>query len=275
MPRLFVLDIKQEVAYQAQQSTAYHAKIEEEFGALKINSKLEGSHQFSLLWTSRQVVASLSLLSLQSMPPKKAPGPKYPCGTCAKSASTNALLCNFCDMWHHATVECIPWHNEETIKTLMDICKEQSCWSCKKCSNIMKKLNGRLATVEKDLKEVKHELGEVKSKQSDTDLEVANLRKDVAQVRKSTSENSAKMSAEVLTEMKDREDRKHNVIILGLKESPDSTNTTEIQAAENDLLGKLFSDMELPAETSENITFRTRLGKVEAGRSPRLFLDKF
>ena len=83
----------------------------------------------------------------------------------------------------------------------------------------MKKLNVRLDTVEKDLKEVKHELGEVKSKQSDTDLEVANLRKDVAQVRKSTSENSAKMSAEVLTEMKDREDRKHNVIILGLKES--------------------------------------------------------
>ena len=178
-------------------------------------------------------------------------------------------------MWHHATVECIPWHTEETIKTLMDICKEQSCWSCKKCSNIMKKLNGRLATVEKDLKEVKHELGEVKAKQSDTDLEVANLRKDVAQVRKSTSENSAKMSAEVLTEMKDREDRKHNVIILGLKESPSSTNPTEMQAAENDLLNKLFSDMELPADTSEKIKFRTRLGKVEAGRGPRPFLVKF
>ena len=55
------------------------------------------------------------------MPPKKLP--KYPCGTCNKSATTNALLCNFCSMWHHATVDCIPWHSKETIDTLMEICK--------------------------------------------------------------------------------------------------------------------------------------------------------
>ena len=41
-----------------------------------------------------------TVLSLSTMPPI----PKYPCGTCSKSAATNSLLCIFCDMWHHTTV---------------------------------------------------------------------------------------------------------------------------------------------------------------------------
>ena len=80
---------------------------------------------------------------------------KVPCGTCSKSAQTNALLCNFFDMWHHATIECIPWHSKETIDTLMGICKETSCWTCQKCTGIMKKLNGRMAKLEKDVNDVK------------------------------------------------------------------------------------------------------------------------
>ena len=206
------------------------------------------------------------------MPPKKAP--KYPCGTCSKSATTNSLLCNFCDMWHHATVECIPWHSKETIGTLLDICKEQSCWTCQKCCVIMKKLNGRLAAIEKDVKEVKSDVEVMKTNQETTDGVVADLQSDVSEIRQSIKKKSSSVSDEVLAEMKDREDRKHNAVVIGIKESS-STDKEEVHAEENELLNQLFSNMGInPDTTAENIKFKTRLGTKEAGKK-RPFLLKF
>ena len=206
------------------------------------------------------------------MPPKSRV--KFPCGTCSKSANSNALLCNFCDMWHHATVECIPWHSKETINTLMDICKEQSCWTCQKCTGIMKKMNGRLAALEKNVKEVKVNVDAIQAQQEATDVEVKDVKKGISEIRESIAENSSTVSSTVLSEMKDREDRKHNIIVNGMNESS-ATEKEDVIAEENNILRKLFDKMEIDAKaTSENIKFKTRLGTKEPGKQ-RAFLVKF
>ena len=200
--------------------------------------------------------------------------PKYPCGTCSKSAQTNALLCNFCDMWDHATIECIPWHSKETINTLMEICKEQSCWTCQKCTGIMKKLNGRMVKLEKDVKEVQDNVEGIRTKLDTTDGVVAELQTELAEVRKSAAEESNTVQCEVLSEIKDREERKHNVIVNGLQEST-ATEKAALQVEENEHLDKLFTDMQLnPDTTSQRIKFKTRLGAKQPGK-PRPLLVKF
>jgi hypothetical protein len=64
------------------------------------------------------------------------------------------------------------------------------------------------------------------------------------------------------------------VIVLGIKESS-STEKAVIHAEENDLLDKLFSDMEInQTSTSDSIKFKARLGLKEPGKQ-RPFLLKF
>ena len=206
------------------------------------------------------------------MPPKK--GPQHPCGTCFKSAKHNSLLCNFCNMWHHATIDCIPWHTKETIDALLDICKDQSCWTCQKCTGIMKKLNGRLAKLEKDVSEVQSTVDDLSTKQESTEKTVSTLRQDFDSFKQTVTNDSAAEKVDVLTEMKDREDRKHNVIVNGLKESS-ATEKDAVHAEENALLDKVFTDMQMDATTtSTNIHFKTRLGAKQPGKQ-RPYLLKF
>ena len=206
------------------------------------------------------------------MPPKK--NPKFPCGTCNKSANTNALLCNFCDMWHHATTDCIPWHTKETIDALMTICKEQSCWSCQKCIGIMKKLNGRIAKLEKDVGAVKDDVKTLQEHQIDTDNDIIQLRKDLKEVKNSAATKADSEQTDILSEMKDREDRKCNIIIHGMIE-PTATEKEEVHRMENDSLRSIFQEMQTDTEQALNaIKFKSRLGAKQPGKH-RPFLVKF
>ena len=78
---------------------------------------------------------------------------------------------------------------------------------------------------------------------------VAELRTELSEVRKSAAEKSSTVQCEVLSEIKDREERKHNVIMIGLKEST-AVEKAEVQAEENDHLNNLFTDMQLNPETT-------------------------
>ena len=179
-------------------------------------------------------------------------------------------------MWHHATEDCIPWHTQETINALKEICKDQSCWSCQKCSGIMKKLNGRLAKLETDVKAVQDTVETLTSSQESSEEKVTKLRSDFDEFKGKFNNVSTpdEEKVSVLTEIKDRDERKFNLIVNGVKES-NATEKPEVQQEENELLNQLFSDMQMNAETtSDNIQFKTRLGTKQAGRN-RPFLLKF
>ena len=175
------------------------------------------------------------------MPPK----PKHPCGTCNKSAAKNSIKCNFCDFWHHASPECMVSHTVEQIEMLKELCKERTCWSCYKCSEIMKKLNGRLAAVEKDLNEVKKDLGEVKVKQTATDKIVGDMGTDVEKLKKSIKGNTSNTKSSIMSEMNQREARKSNIIIHGLPEPQveGAASKETIHAKEEETLNNLFVNM--------------------------------
>ena len=193
------------------------------------------------------------------MPPKKLP--KYPCGTSHKSAPTN-----FCDMWHHATTDCIPWHSKETIDALLTICKDQSCWNCNKCTGIMKKLNGRLAKLEKEVTDVKKDVETLQEHQETTDTVISELRNEVKEVKKSEASKATTEQSDVLSEMKDREERKLNIIIHGMKE-PDATEKQEIHRQENEQLSVIFHEMQIDEERAlEGIKFKSRLGSKQPGK---------
>lgn len=138
----------------------------------------------------------------------------------------------------------------------------------------MKKLNGRLAKLEKDVEEVKGDIETLETKQGTMEGDVTELKSNYTELKKDIAGKSSSDQSEVLSEMKDREERKFNVIINGLKESA-ATEKNEVYAEEDLLLNNLFNDMQIDAaSTSEKIKFKTRLGPKQPGKS-RPFLVKF
>ena len=139
----------------------------------------------------------------------------------------------------------------------------------------MKKMNGRLAALEKDAKQVKSTVNKLKIHQETTDGVLTEVRSTVSEVRQFVAGISNAVSAEVSAEMKDCEDRKHNILLIGMKEST-AAEKAEVLAEENGFLGQMFQDMGMdPADTSTNIKFKARLGHKELGKPPRPFLLKF
>ena len=138
----------------------------------------------------------------------------------------------------------------------------------------MKKLNGRLAKLEKDVSEVKDDVKTLQDQQKDTDAEITELRNDLKEVKKSDTAKATSEQSDVLSEMKDREERKLNIIIHGMKE-PDATEKEEVHKQENEHLRGIFQEMQVDVDRSlEGIKFKSRLGSKQTGKH-RPFQVKF
>ena len=96
-----------------------------------------------------------------------------------------------------------------------------------------------MAKLEKDVKEVQNKVTDIQTMQETTDGVVAELQTSVTEVKKSVTENSATIQNEILAEIKDREERKHNIVIHGIPESA-KAEKEEIQAEEDESLKKMF-----------------------------------
>ena len=136
----------------------------------------------------------------------------------------------------------------------------------------MKKLNGRLAKLEKEVKSVKDDVSSLTDRQSSTEKDVQAIQSEIKSLKETPKESDN--SEDVLAEMKDREERKLNVIINGVKEST-ASEKDQVQEEENNMLNELITNMQLDvAPTTEKIKFKTRLGPKKAGMQ-RPFLVKF
>ena len=200
---------------------------------------------------------------------------KHKCGTCNKSAAKNSILCNFCNLWHHATPECMVTFTKEQIDMLKELCKERTCWTCNKCSLIMKKLNGRMAALEKDLADVKKDITEVKDKQTNSDKALETVEKDVQTLKQKVDSGTSNTKASVMSEVNQREMRKNNLIIHGLQESDlqGAASRDVIVAEETVNLNGLLTSMSLNAtEISKTIKFRKRLGEKKPNKPRPLLL---
>ena len=201
---------------------------------------------------------------------------KYPCGTCGKSATKDAIECNFCGLWHHAKPECMLEFSKDQITMLKELCKDRTCWTCNKCGIIMKKLNGRMADLEKSVTTVKADIKTVQTKQTETDKVVDEIKQEVKSLSGKVDNNCGNVKASVMAEVNNRELRKLNLIIYGLNEqTPDGAESREVtMERDRAALDKLLSRMNLePSLVNESIKYRRRLGKREAGRTRPLLIS--
>ena len=194
---------------------------------------------------------------------------KQTCVGCKKkfTKSDYCVICGMCNFWYHKTCAGI---SDDIYKCIETYYKENShtFWNCMPCSTYakgitarMRELEGRIESVEKHQDEQDQELKTVNSKVDSTNKEVKKLAKKIEE---------AKSGANVLQELKERKNRRLNVILYGIGEAPgenptlDEKRTWDKKSCQN-----VFNALKLKIE-SNTLRFIRRIG--EKGEKPRPLL---
>ena len=194
---------------------------------------------------------------------------KQTCVGCKKkfTKSDYCVICGMCNFWYHKTCAGL---SDEIYKCIEAYCKDNphTFWNCMPCSAYakgitarMREIEGRLEVVEKHQEEQDQEMKTIKKNASDTNKEVKKLEKKIEEAKAGTS---------VLQELKERKNRRLNVIFYGIGEaegenpSLEERKTWDRQSCQN-----VFNALKLNIKAS-SLKFLRRIG--EKGERPRPLL---
>ena len=159
------------------------------------------------------------------MPPKK----QYPCLVCEKDVGgkTGSVQCNFCDKWVHPVCGGIS-------KPHMEILLENpsTTWTCKPCFGVSSKIKKEVQVLalkqeqcRKDIESNKEEIIKVKARMDQVEKKVEEISKD--EIVKASTDL-------VFKELRERENRKHNLVIHKIPELV-GNNVTNKDRKEHDV----------------------------------------
>ena len=211
------------------------------------------------------------------MPPRKQ---DFPCLKCNAHVKKNdhAIQCTLCDIWVHQ--KCVvPEMSTETFNLLVAQVKQNggTFWACISCRSFKAKLDKRLTLLERKVEDIDETV-------NGHDTSIKNLEKDVKELKKNTSKaaNAAEIqtvkddaSDAVLTELEEREKRKPNLIVHGIKEDEVADGRIR-KSAHLAKLQSLVDSLNLEIQLSTSLRFSKRLGeKSDTSTKPRPLLLSF
>ena len=203
-----------------------------------------------------------------------------PCVKCNIHVKKNdrAFQCSLCDIWVHQKCT-VPEMNPETFNLIVAQVKQNggTFWACISCRNFKAKFEKRLSSLEKWSVTADENISSNTSKITalETQLnDLASAKKNekplVAQNIKEDASNA------VLDELDEREKRKCNVIVHGLKEAANTvTDGKQRQSFDLENLQKIVSDLKLNIDMASSLKFSRRLGKKSDDTANRPFLLSF
>jgi hypothetical protein len=206
----------------------------------------------------------------------------YPCLKCDKHVKKNdsAVLCNMCEMWIHK--DCAKL-NDALFDHLVKQQKHVGSiyWSCVSCTSFSAKFHASLGRIDNRVKAVETTV----EKQSTDIAALQDKVKDMGEKLDNSKETDGKMRAEVqenaeiavFSEMRDRENRRNNIVVHGLTE-PDAKikDKTNRIAKDMEKIQDLFSKLEVTIEADDVVKYARRLGERPVGDAgPRPLLIGF
>ena len=202
----------------------------------------------------------------------------YPCLVCKKHVKkgdeNGAVKCCLCGLWLHA-LTCAGLSKEvfAFIKGENAHWGETS-WKCVSCASFAKKIDMRMVAMEKEVENVKGTVSEHDKKISDLEREVKSLKDARAADKEAPAKMQRDTKTAVFSELREREQRGHNVVIRGL---PEVAGAASEQAARDEDLAKvteLIAKLELQLEASAVVS-TTRLNGSGDDDKPRQLLVNF
>lgn len=194
----------------------------------------------------------------------------FPCLKCDIHVKRNdcAVQCYLCDLWIHQKCAEI---SDVLFKELVYQADNSggTHWACKACRSSSAKLNKKINEIYKKVETLEEE-------QKDTKKEVETIKDDVKTVNSridkidTTCKNAAESAQEAMfRELKDREEKKNNLIIHNLPEpGPECTKGLDRKYADQKTLAELLSAIDCSLNLEQDLKFMRRIGEKKEEPRP-------
>ena len=192
----------------------------------------------------------------------------YPCLKCDVHVKKNdaAIQCILCELWVHQKCADI---SDALFKELVYQAEHNggATWSCKACRSASTRFN-------KQITEIYKKVETLEAAKEEHDKEIQTLKHSVETIdtkmvraaEKSREDCDAAQNS-VFRELRDREERKRNVIIHNLEEpGPEVVLAKDRKNQDNTSLQKVLDTMEIQIDAAEEVKFIRRIGDKDGDR---------
>ena len=207
-----------------------------------------------------------------------APKKNYPCIRCKIHVKQNdkAIQCYLCEQWVHAGANgCETELNEETYKVLV-MQKENGGvlnWPCSSCRKSAVKFDTQIKELARRMDTMEEKVTASDMRMSGVEKEVGELKAKVESLGKSTGKVQEDAAVAVFSEMKERENRRDNIVVHELAEPADTvTDGGERAAADLDKFQELVNLIEVDVRVGQAVRFCKRIGEKKPEKPRPLLL---
>ena len=190
----------------------------------------------------------------------------YPCLKCNNHVKKNdqALQCALCDLWVH--LKCtVPVMSLETFNVLVSQAAHNggTFWCCISCRNFKAKIDKRLSVLEKWSDKVDGDVQENTGKIADLEKQVKEIKTNALKTTPADAQAiKDDTSQAVFNELEEREKRKCNIVVHGLREADVGVKDgKERKSYDLTLLQNLVDTVELEIQVAESLRYSKRLGE--------------
>ena len=190
------------------------------------------------------------------------------CLACGKKCTGKqySVFCTLCEIWCHKDCAGL---SDAVFKSLQVQAKEAGIawWACRSCLNFSRKINTQVKAVTQKMEDMDAKIEENSKNIVKTRKEMDKQDGDMRRIERRVDDVEENVKAFLLEEMREREQRKLNLVIHGVEEPPERMEDNRERAEEDkDACGRIFKAMRVRAMRS-SVKFCRRVGK--RGRDPR------
>ena len=187
---------------------------------------------------------------------------KNPCLKCDKEVTSKSIGCRICGLWIHKACSNI---SDDLFRYMVEeqkVTGTPARWFCESCENSAKNLHKRFNDLLKRVEKLETD-NQSSSNVVTKVVDRVQTLEDRPHAEKTLSGNLQRnISTCVLSEVKDRECRKSNLVIHSLPEvEPEVKEKEERIAADKVAFQTLFDQVDAGIDVESDIQFFTRLGK--------------
>jgi hypothetical protein len=186
----------------------------------------------------------------------------YSCLVCKANLkrTETCVQCQVCEEYTHPDCSNI---SKDLLKYLVDENNEGNSisWSCSHCTKVAKVLNNKVKVLSKEIQDIKKDVADVKKDYADLKKDVADVNKKSEENEKKCSENKTNMRKDIFAELRDREDKKCNIIVHGIDEAPETARTAQAKKDHDlKLVREVAASIDVDISDETSIKFIKRIG---------------
>jgi len=200
---------------------------------------------------------------------------KYFCLGCkeALKRKDTSVMCQVCEEYTHPSCSNI---SNDLLKYLIDESSEGNSisWTCTHCKKVAKVLNNKVKALNKDIMDIKKSVNSLQTGQDDLKKEMNACKEKCSMFENKISDTSKTVKNDVFSELRDREEKKCNVLIYGVPEPVDLQSGKEKKEHDIEWAADIAYAINVTV-VGNDIKFIKRLGDVDKSEDPRPILLGF